>query len=468
MASAEVGVRLRIARENAAVTQASAAMAIDVARTTIVAIERGQRRIRMNELQRLARLYGTSVNALLRREAVHVDLEPRFRKLRRSGEADADAAVQLLSDLARAEVELENLLGVERARNYPPERPLMRGDVRAQAEHDAGELRQRLGLGLNPVTDIVTLLELELGVRVYVRRLDARISGLFAYDEALGACMLLNANHPRDRRTQSAAHETGHMISNRRAPEILHRDELEDSREERYADAFGRAFLTPTRAVMQKCAEVTAGSERLTRRHVIVLAHFFGLSREAMVRRLEELTLTKPGTWDWFQANGGITDAQVRQVLGDLATADIHKIDADRPTTLRLNLLADEAYRRDLLSEGQLARLLRLDRVELRELLQLTVLINAGRIDVVTLGDAGAAYFERLVVGRAEETLDDGEAATIAWAAEHRAIAVIDERKANRICAARFPQLRVASTVDVFAQEKVRLRSAATGSRARS
>ena len=45
-------------------------------------------------------------------------------------------------------------------------------------------------------------LEMELGVRVYVRRLDGRISGLFAYDDGLGACMLLNANHPRDRRTQ--------------------------------------------------------------------------------------------------------------------------------------------------------------------------------------------------------------------------------------------------------------------------
>ena len=52
---------------------------------------------------------------------------------------------------------------------------------------------------------------MEMGVRVYVRRFDGRISGLFAYDEALGACMLINANHPRERRVQTAAHETGHL-----------------------------------------------------------------------------------------------------------------------------------------------------------------------------------------------------------------------------------------------------------------
>ena len=80
MSPADVGERLRIARDNADITQKDAADKINIARTTLVAIEKGQRRIRIDELQQLAKLYGTSVNALLRREAVHVDLVPRFRK----------------------------------------------------------------------------------------------------------------------------------------------------------------------------------------------------------------------------------------------------------------------------------------------------------------------------------------------------------------------------------------------------
>jgi Zn-dependent peptidase ImmA (M78 family) len=361
---AETGERLRLARESAKMTQAAAAQAIGVARTTIVAMEQGERRA----LQQLAKLYGTSVNAVLRRESVHVDLAPRFRRMVGSDEAAAEAA-ELMADLAKAEVELENLLGIKRERNYPPERTILPGDVKAQAEQDAAELRQRLGLGIGPVTNIVTLLEMELGVRVYIRRVDGRISGVFAYDDALGACILLNANHPRERRNNSGGHETGHLISTRRQPEILHLDEIENSREERYANAFARAFLTPARAVLQKFQEVTAGADRMTRRHVIILAYFFGVSREAMVRRLEELGSVKLGTWDWFVANGGITDEQARQVLGDLIFPDAEKADADRPTTLRLNLLAYEAHRRGLMSEGQLARLLHLDRVELREIL---------------------------------------------------------------------------------------------------
>jgi len=124
-----------------------------VERTTLLAIEQGQRRARMSQLQKLAKAYGTSVNALLRKDAIHVDLAPRFRKLIDSKDAAAEEAANLAASLAQAEVELENLLWVHRVQTYPPERPILPGDVRAQAEHDAMELRHSLGLGNRPITD---------------------------------------------------------------------------------------------------------------------------------------------------------------------------------------------------------------------------------------------------------------------------------------------------------------------------
>lgn len=131
MTAKDIGERLRIARENASLTQADAAGRIDIARTTLIAIEQGRRRVRISELQRLARAYGTTVNALLREEAVLVDLVPRFRKLVDSSDAAATAAAELLANLAKAEVELERLLGITRVGNYPPERPILPGDVRS-------------------------------------------------------------------------------------------------------------------------------------------------------------------------------------------------------------------------------------------------------------------------------------------------------------------------------------------------
>lgn len=362
----EVGERLRVAREAAKITQAAAATEIGAARTTIVAIEQGQRRARLDEVQRLAGLYGTSVNALLRREAAHVNLEPRFRRLD-ARDGDVESSAGTLARLVAAEFELEGLLGIARRRNDPPERPLLPGDVALQAEQDALELRQWLGLGLAPVHDIVALLELQLGAHVYVRELPSAISGLYAFVEGFGACILLNAAHPRERRAQTAAHELGHLVSTRCAPDALREGLPESSREERYADAFARAFLAPARAVMAKFQDVTAGASQLTRRHVIILAHAFGVSREAMVRRLEELKLSRPGTWDYFARNGGITRDHVRQVFGDLA-ADPAGAEATHLLPVRLSAMVWEAWRRELLSEGQIARLLQLDRVDVRGL----------------------------------------------------------------------------------------------------
>lgn len=363
----DLGRRLRIARERVGFTQAQAADEIEVARTTLVAIENGKRRVRMEELRGLAQSYGESVNALTRPEAMHIDLLPRFRKAAGKDSAGCQAA-EVLSNLVKAEVELEGMLGAARVRSYPPERPIMTGDVRIQAESDAADMRHRLGVGVAPIRDIVSLLEIDLGVRVYIRPIDSGVSGAFAYDQAVGACILLNANHPRERRAQTAAHELGHLVSCRRTAEVMF-DRSGRSREERYADAFARAFLTPARTVIERFTALTQGSETLTRRHVILMAHIFGVSREALVRRLEYLGQVKRGAWDWFEANGGITNEQARQVLNDLVPDDPDRVGANQPGTLRLNLLAAEAYRQELMSEGQLARLLGLDRIELREIL---------------------------------------------------------------------------------------------------
>lgn len=369
LTNTDIGKRLRIARETVGMTQAKAAKKINVARTTLLSIEQGQRRIRLDELQKLASLYGTSANAILRREAVYTNLVPRFRKLSQSTDTAIEEAVQILNGLVSAETELENALGIERVTLYIPERQILPGNVREQAEQNAQELRNWLGLGAGPILDVISILDQRLGIRVYIRKLDSKISGLFAYEEDIGACMLLNANHPVDRIRQSAAHELGHFYLMRRRAGILTEDSIPNSREERYANHFARCFLTPAREVKERFASITAGQSHFTRRHVILLAHQSGVSREAIVRRLEELSLVKEGTWNWFMSNGGITDEQERQVLGYLPERHVNVVLSGRLVPPRLGLLVREVSKRNLYSEGQLTRLLSLSHYEVRKIL---------------------------------------------------------------------------------------------------
>jgi Zn-dependent peptidase ImmA (M78 family) len=372
LSSQEIGRRLRLAREVADVRQEEAAQVIGMSRPTLVSIEQGARPVRSNELQILAHRYGVSVNALLRREAVHTDLLPRFRKLRETENHHVAEAISLFNDLIRADVELENVLGIERRRNYPPEKGISQGDVSQLASQHACELREWLGLGQGPIADIFAVIEFDLGIRLFQRRLSSssKVAGLFTYDDTVGACIFLNANHPLARRTLSASHEVGHFYGTRRNPEVLEEDEKFLSRDERYANTFGRVFLAPEAAFTKSFRQLREITGKTSVSLVVRLAHQYGISRQACVLQLEELSLAKRGTWEWFLNRGGISDDHARQVLGEQALrADPAKRDADRLVAHKTALMAHLAWKRDIMTEGQLSELLKIGRLELREVI---------------------------------------------------------------------------------------------------
>ena len=85
----------------------------------------------------------------------------------------------------------------------------------------------------------------------------------------------------------------------------------------------------------------------------------------------------------------------------------------------------------------------------------LEALIAHGTIEPVELQRGDQPVYRSLVEGEARKTLGDGDAATIAYALGRAAVALIDERKARKICTARFPELRLASTADLLLHSPV-------------
>jgi predicted nucleic acid-binding protein len=94
---------------------------------------------------------------------------------------------------------------------------------------------------------------------------------------------------------------------------------------------------------------------------------------------------------------------------------------------------------------------------------RLEELIAAGLVEKIEVGAAGAAVFESLIDGSALTTLDDGEAAAIACAVERAGVALLDERKARRLCGAMFPAVTIGSTAALLLHDAV---AAALGARA--
>ena len=86
---------------------------------------------------------------------------------------------------------------------------------------------------------------------------------------------------------------------------------------------------------------------------------------------------------------------------------------------------------------------------------KLQLLLDGGDIDLVELSSLASEIYASLVGGAAIDTLDDGEASTIAFASVTGAIAAIDERKARRICASRFSGLQIVWTIDLLLDEAI-------------
>ena len=76
--------------------------------------------------------------------------------------------------------------------------------------------------------------------------------------------------------------------------------------------------------------------------------------------------------------------------------------------------------------------------------------ISKGFITLKTLSPNAYRLYEKIVLGEAQYTLDDGEASVIACAIDLCASAIIDEKKATRICREQYPDLKTFHTLDIF------------------
>ena len=87
---------------------------------------------------------------------------------------------------------------------------------------------------------------------------------------------------------------------------------------------------------------------------------------------------------------------------------------------------------------------------------KLKALIGMKSVNSVSLRQQGRDIYLSLIRGPASQTLGDGEASTIAYAVEIGGIAVIDDKKAEKICQEKFPQISVVTTFDLLTQRAVK------------
>jgi Zn-dependent peptidase ImmA (M78 family)/DNA-binding XRE family transcriptional regulator len=364
-----LGRQLQVARKAAGLTQQEAADHLGVARTTVVAMEQGERKVQPDELVTLADKYGASLHDLLRKRPSTGGLDMQFKAyFKQRGMANPDIedrleqAAALLQQSAENYLELEEKLGSPLPQNFPQEYSIEGLPIEIAADEIADAERRRLGLGDGPLGNLREVLETEVGLRIFALKLDSRVSGLFGYTEELGGCIALNSKHPPERQRMSLAHEYAHFLTARLRPDVqVYRHVGRVPASEKFAEAFARRLLMPARSVTRHLRNHIKQHGKPKVADLVHLSAYFRVSFEAYVRRLEELGSLPAGTYDRLQFEN-FKPREAQKLAG--ITEEV----PEGCFSKRYTLLALEAFERGLITEGQAARYLATDRLGVREL----------------------------------------------------------------------------------------------------
>ena len=365
-----LGRSLQEARKKRGLTQEDAASVIQVARTTITAIEKGERRIKPGELIKLSQAYGRQVSEFVRQRPAIQPFQAQFRGPLARTEKDAEQIVQSineLEELCRNYLELETITAVPMVKNYPAEYKIYGLSPEQAGEGVAVQERNRLGLGDGPLPILRDILEEDVGLRVfYLPLASSKFSEIYSYSDELGGCVVVNSLHPEERRRWSLAHGYAHFLAHRSTSVVAAYEGYERfPANERFADSFAQNFLMPAEGLKRRYYDRHLAKGKVTPADLCILAHYYGVSVEALTRRLEDLRLLPAGTWERLQ----VSEFKVRAAQQELGLDRIPAHDDRLPK--RYQHLALHAFSQGLISEGQFARFMGLSRMQSRRVAEL-------------------------------------------------------------------------------------------------
>ncbi|MGL6075561.1 MAG: helix-turn-helix domain-containing protein [Fimbriiglobus sp.] len=365
-----VGQRLAEARKARAITQEVAAEQLGMSRPTFIAIEKGERTAKPAEVIKLAALYGQPVHHFVRTLEPLTDFQPHFRlameKVKPADTEQLKLAIEQFKMFVENYLELEDRMKAPLRMNYPqPVELNPRVNVSELAEDVASRERQRLGLGDQPISNIRSLLESEVGVRIFFTRLPRMFAGMYIFVDRLGGCMLINSVHPAEKQRASISHEYAHLIVDRYTAGIDYLNHFgRKPANERFAESFAMSFLMPASSVRFRFNEIVNTTGNFQVGDLVKLKHRYFVSLEAMALRLESLGLLKPGTWE-LQKEKGIPVREAEKKLGL-----VNQAGSEPAYPERYKFLAVHAYERGELTEKEVANYLHCDIWEARRVIQ--------------------------------------------------------------------------------------------------
>ena len=284
-----IGQRIKQARKSNNLSLRDLAGQAEISPMAISKYERDQDTPSSGVLLRLSKALGVKIDFFFRPKTTAVQLLA-FRKHAALGVKEQEAIQMRIQDWVERYLEVESLFPDEQRKVSLPLRTVSSFD---QVEEAALELRQDWNLGLDPIENMIQLLE-DQGIKV----------GLVSGFEHFDACtfkanqapvIVSKADLPGDRQRFNLGHELGHLVLN-----VQQELSPEDA-----SHRFVGAFLAPAQMVR---FELGSSRTALDMNELYLLKHKYGLSMQAWIYRAKDLQIISPttamGLFQCFRANG--------------------------------------------------------------------------------------------------------------------------------------------------------------------
>jgi XRE family transcriptional regulator, fatty acid utilization regulator len=346
-ARANIGERIRDARERLQWTQQRLADALGLSSSQIVSsIESGQREVKAWELFRIAALLHTPAEWFLGA----TDLQrPQVQwRVRPQGDDVPEIETKFLQ-------RCEKYALLEKWCESPPFRELKPITLPGPnpsfhvVGREAQNVRDAMGLGMRPACTLEKTLEEDYGVKIFYESLGDRGAG-FSVNGPFGPAMLMNGDNVPWRRNYSIAHELFHLLTP---------VGWESPAYEKLADVFASALLLPAEPVIDAiAARIQDG--KISFESLVEIAREIEVSIDALLWRL--VNLGRLSKEDVERALS--PDSKLRQLDRVSRPKSPHPAVGLPERYIRLCYLA---YRKGRIGRSKLAELLETNLIDLSE-----------------------------------------------------------------------------------------------------
>lgn len=272
-----IGQRIKQARKSNNLSLRDLGSQAGISPMAISKYERDQDTPSSGVLLRMAQALGVNIDFFFRPTAIAVQLQA-YRKHAALGVKEQEAIEMRIQEWVERYLEVESLFPDEQQEVY-----LAVHEVTSfgQIENAASELRQSWNLGLDPIENMIQLLE-DKGIKVGL------VSGFDHFDactfKANDVPVIVSKTElPGDRQRFNLGHELGHLVL----------EVKDDLNPEHASHRFVGAFLVPV-----ETARFELGTSRsdLDMNELYMLKHKYGLSMQAWIYRAKDLEIISPNT----------------------------------------------------------------------------------------------------------------------------------------------------------------------------